>query len=309
MDSNEFKRVFNSALKNRGYKGSIISVERLKTVHQEISQLNENGLLDPEFCRERLAFLNFTPSFPDAKIIILTASPQPRKLVTFSFEGRPYDFIVPPTYSHETDISVETIIRGILEPEGYHIIWASLPEKLLAVHSGLAEYGRNNITYIPGMGSFFRLVAYFSDFPAEEDEWGDLKMMKRCQNCTACINKCPTGAIPGDNFLLHAEKCLTFHNEREKEFPEWVDLFWHNSIIGCMKCQNVCPENKKFAAWTQRSEIFSEEETSLILQNNSSSLLPDETVEKLDKASLLEDLPVISRNLKVLLDQQSFFFS
>ncbi|MCU7500896.1 MAG: hypothetical protein HF309_16610 [Ignavibacteria bacterium] len=76
-----------------------------------------------------------------------------------------------------------------------------------------------------------------------------------------------------------------------------------------MKCQNVCPENKKFAAWTQRSEIFSEEETSLILQNNSSSLLPDETVEKLDKASLLEDLPVISRNLKVLLDQQSFFFS
>ncbi|MGE5430343.1 MAG: 4Fe-4S double cluster binding domain-containing protein [Syntrophomonadaceae bacterium] len=307
MDSNEFKRAFHSALKNRGYKGSIISVERLKTIHQEIRRLRENGLLDSEFYGERLNFFNFTPSFPDAKIIILTASPQPRKLVTFSFQGKLYDFIVPPTYSHETDSIVENLLRKILGPEGCHILWASLPEKLLAVHSGLAEYGRNNIAYIHGMGSFFRLVAYFSDFPAEEDTWRELKMMNRCENCTACINKCPTGAIPGDRFLLHAEKCITFHNERDKEFPEWLDLFWHNSLIGCMQCQMICPENKSFARWTQSSESFSEMETSLILDNCSSSILPDATVEKLDKASLLEDLPVISRNLRVLLDQQSFF--
>lgn len=307
MDSNEFKRAFNSALKNRGYKGSIVSVERLRKIHEEIGHLRENGLLDLEFYQERLTFLNFTPSFPDAKIIIITASPQPQKLVSFSFEGRSYSFIVPPTYSHETDSTVEDILRNILEPEGHHILWASLPEKLLAVHSGLAEYGRNNIAYIPGMGSFFRLVAYFSDFPAEEEAWGDLKMMKRCENCTACINKCPTGAIPEDRFLLNAEKCLTFYNEREKAFPEWLDLFWHNSLIGCMQCQKICPENKNFANWTVISENFSEEETSLILKNNSSSLLPEETVEKLEKASLLEDLPVISRNLRTLLDQQSFF--
>ncbi|HEX2866261.1 MAG TPA: 4Fe-4S double cluster binding domain-containing protein [Ignavibacteriales bacterium] len=307
MDSNEFKRALNIALRNRGYKGSIISVERLKNIQEEVGHLREKGLLDLEFFQERLRFLNFTPSFPDARIIIITASPQPRKLVSFSFEGRSYSFIVPPTYSHETDSIVESILRNILEPEGFHILWASLPEKLLAVHSGLAEYGRNNIAYIPGMGSFFRLVAYFSDFPAGEEFWGDLKMMKRCRNCTACINKCPTAAIPEDRFLLSAEKCLTFFNEREKDFPEWLDLFWHNSLIGCMMCQNVCPENRRFASWTVISESFSEEETSLILSNSSSSLLPDETIEKLDKASLLEDLPVISRNLKALLDQQSFF--
>lgn len=307
MDSEEFKRALNSALKSRGYKGSIVSVERLKKIHEEISRLREGGLLDLEFYQERLSFLNFTPSFPDAKIIILAASPQPQKLVSFSFGGRSYSFIVPPTYSHETDSTVEGILRNILEPEGCHILWASLPEKLLAVHSGLAEYGRNNIAYIPGMGSFFRLVAYFSDFPAQEDQWRELKMMKRCENCTACINKCPVGAIPEDRFVLMAEKCLTFHNERDRDFPEWLDLFWHNSLIGCMMCQKICPENKNFARWTVASENFSEEETSLILGKGSSSLLPDVTIEKLDKASLLEDLPVISRNLRTLLDQQSFF--
>ncbi|MCU7496105.1 MAG: FeS-binding protein [Ignavibacteria bacterium] len=307
MDSEEFKRVFNNALKNRGFKGSIISAERLKTVGQEINRLYQEKVLDPEFSAERLSFFNFTPSFPDAKIIILTASPQPQKLVSFSFNGRLYNFTVPPTYAHETDMTVEELLHSILGPEGYHIIWASLPVKLLAVHSGLAEYGRNNITYIPGMGSFFRLVAYFSDFPAEEDGWRDLKMMKRCETCTACVNKCPSGAIPEDRFLLHAEKCLTFHNEREKDFPEWLDLFWHNSLIGCMQCQRICPENKAFANWTLKSESFSEEETSLILDAASPLQLPDETIEKLDKASLLEDLPVVSRNLKTLLEQQSFF--
>jgi epoxyqueuosine reductase len=36
-----------------------------------------------------------------------------------------------------------------------------LPLKSLAVRSGLAAYGRNNVCYVPGMGSFLELVGLY----------------------------------------------------------------------------------------------------------------------------------------------------
>ena len=41
--------------------------------------------------------------------------------------------------------------------------------KLAAVRSGLAQYGRNNICYVEGMGSFFSFHAYLTDRVFEED--------------------------------------------------------------------------------------------------------------------------------------------
>jgi len=37
-----------------------------------------------------------------------------------------------------------------------------VPIDRLAVRGGLATYGRNNVTYVPGMGSFHRLSAFYS---------------------------------------------------------------------------------------------------------------------------------------------------
>jgi hypothetical protein len=56
--------------------------------------------------------------------------------------------------------------------------------------------------------------------------------------------KCPTAAIKPDQFLLHAEYCLTFHNEKRGEFPEWIGTPAHHCLVGCMRCQIICPENK-----------------------------------------------------------------
>jgi len=97
----------------------------------------------------------------------------------------------------------------------YQIARMALPLKILAVRSELASYGKNNISYIPGMGSFYRLIAFYSDFPCQEDIWLEPQMMKHCHNCSACLDNCPTGAITSGGFLLHAERCITFHNERK----------------------------------------------------------------------------------------------
>jgi epoxyqueuosine reductase len=176
-----------------------------------------------------------------------------------------------------------------------------LPLKLLAVRSGLGLYGRNNICYVPGFGSFLQLVAVYSDLPCDRDGWREAQMLERCQDCSACRLNCPTGAISSDRFLLRAERCIVFHNERKGSipFPAWMDSSWHNCLVGCLHCQRVCPENKDFLHWIEGREEFSEEETSLLLQGAALDELPSETVGKLEKLDLIEYLDTLPRNLGV----------
>ena len=77
-----------------------------------------------------------------------------------------------------------------------------MPWKLLAVRSGLAQYGKNNITFIQGLGSFYRLVAFISDLPCAEDNWGEFKSLDDCRNCDACTKACPSGAIGPDALTM-----------------------------------------------------------------------------------------------------------
>jgi epoxyqueuosine reductase len=120
-------------------------------------------------------------------------------------------------------------------------------------------------------------------------------------SCHACRLKCPTGAIPSDRFLLQAERCIVFHNERKGDipFPEWMDPSWHNCLVGRLHCQKICPENKDFLQWIEEREEFSEEETALLLKGVALDQLPAATVRKLKKLDLIEYLNSLPRNLGV----------
>jgi epoxyqueuosine reductase len=178
-----------------------------------------------------------------------------------------------------------------------------LPEKLLAVRGGLAQYGKNNITYVNGSGSFHRPVVFVSDFPCEADNWREPTAMGKCEKCSACMQACPTAAIGSDRFLMHAERCLTFLNERSKEFPEWLSPAWHNSLVGCMICQKVCPANKDVLKWTESGVTFDNAETDLILNGVSEERLPRKTFEKLKKQGMMVYYDVLGRNLRVLMEK------
>jgi len=58
-----------------------------------------------------------------------------------------------------------------LEKKDHRTAKPQLPLKTLAVCSGLAEHGRNNLCYVPGMGSFFQRVGIFSSLPCTDDSW------------------------------------------------------------------------------------------------------------------------------------------
>jgi len=289
----------------RGYQGRIVSIQHLRDLQEEIEGRYRQRLFNEEFYQERLAWFDFQipNSLPEAISLIVVAVSRPQSQAVFTLNGESRELILPPTYVdyEKTRKRVEDFLEGILEQKGYHIARTKLPLKLLAVQSGLGLYGRNNICYVPSMGSFLQLVAVYSNLPCRKDSWQEVQMMERCQNCHACRLNCPTGAIPSDRFLLRAERCIVFHNEKKGSipFPEWIAPSWHNCPVGCLHCQTICPENKDFLQWIEGREEFSEEETALLLQGVALDQLPVETVRKLKKLDLIEYLDSLPRNLGV----------
>jgi hypothetical protein len=100
-----------------------------------------------------------------ARSIIVISVPQPQIRHIFNWKGESRQLLVPPTYSHQPNREVEALLTKILESQGYSVACSKLPEKLLAVRSGLSFYGKNNICYVPGMGSFHRPMAFYTDLP------------------------------------------------------------------------------------------------------------------------------------------------
>jgi epoxyqueuosine reductase len=167
----------------------------------------------------------------------------------------------------------------------------------------LAQYGKNNITYVPGFGSYHRLVAFVTDSPYELDSWGEQKVMKACEKCFRCGENCPTKCIPVDRFLLHAENCLTWHNESEDTLPSWIEPDWHNALIGCMRCQLACPINKAQLNRIVPGPVFSEEETGLLLRKPPLDTLADEIRRKLTDIEMDDSYEVLARNLDLLVNR------
>ncbi|UCG91000.1 MAG: epoxyqueuosine reductase [candidate division WOR-3 bacterium] len=304
---NEIIEELQQKLTNTGFKSSVVSVRRLPDIRRDFENLIKEGILNKDFYDEIVSRYelrwNFEPavSSPSAESVIITAVQQPKVSLEFENAGKKYYAVIPPTYIHETDQEVLDVMSPFLEKHGYKACAAVLPSKLLAVRSGLAQYGRNNITYIEDWGSYYRLRAFFSDMPCADDKWQEPVAMELCRKCTTCIKKCPTRAISQDRFLVNAGKCLTFFNEASYDFPEWLDPGWHNCIIGCMICQDVCPANKDHTAWIMPGGDFSEKETSMILDGVSKDKLPAEISEKLQKVNMLESYDLLQRNLGALI--------
>jgi epoxyqueuosine reductase len=284
-----------------------VSVERLDDLREGIEAKERDGLLHEQLRRHHLSALRFTPpeELPGARSLVVIATPQPQARFAFEWRGRMTAIVVPPTYLHAREVEdrVRKLLADALAPMGYRVAPSSVPKKLLAVRSGLARYGRNNITYIPGMGSFHRLSAFFSDMACDDGDWEEPRMLERCEDCRACVRACPSGAILEERFLLRAERCIVLHNEMPPEipFPSWLDSSWHNCLVGCMACQRACPEDRPFAGWFEDGPRFTEEETWLLLKGTTLDELPPATATKLRDCDLADMLDIFPRNLAPLL--------
>jgi epoxyqueuosine reductase len=293
-----------SSLEDLGCKAKIVSISHINEMRDELFELRDNNMLDKKLYEDMFTGMNFSPdkTLINAKSIIVIAAPQIITKANFQYKSDTYSLRIPPTYvSNDIRSKVKEVMDEISSKNGFTVFGTKLPQKQLAVKSGLAKYGRNNITYIHGMGSFYVLMSYYTDLDLLVDSWQAAEIDGDCTNCFVCLKSCPTGAISTNRFLIHAEKCLTYLNEFEADFPEWVKPEWHNSLIGCMSCQLKCPKNAAFVNQTNNTVVFTEEETKMLLDKVSLQSLPEDTIKKLEEISMTPNYSFLSRNIKILL--------
>jgi len=294
-----------SRLTQAGYAARVVSAERLATLEREIGALYQQGLIDRTLHEHYLAEdhdFRLLDRIPTIRSLIVVAAPRSLASVTFHRNGQEIPVKLSSSVIEENRLRerARVILAEELGRAGYQTLDVSLPEKLLAVHSGLGRYGRNNLCYVPGMGSLNSLAVFGTDLDCEQNTWQELAQLEVCAKCTACLRACPTQAITGDRFLLRAERCLAFFNERPGPFPEWVDPSWHNAVVGCLRCQTICPQNKPYAVDIERA-AFSAEETDRLLSGEPLERLPEELADKLLELGLTRYYAVLSRNLSALL--------
>ena len=300
---------FIKYLEKNGYYASVVSATHQEELRAEIRSLHDQDLLDDSVYNDyKMArFSTKLPkSLPHAKSIIILTTPQPMLRATFNWKGQARQLVVPPTYFDYGKVTwhARRLLAEAFRPKSYRFVKAILPLKLLAVRSGLALYGRNNITYLPDHGSFHRPTAFFTDYDSPVDYWQEKKALPICSKCTACMKACPTGAIQKDRFLIRAEICLTYLNEKPSKdrFPSWVHASAHNSLIGCTRCQLACPYDRGVTRRFEDRGRFSEEETAYLLKGRFSGPMAEKMTRKLKPLGL--DLSTFPRNLQVLLDSQ-----
>ncbi|MDW8330343.1 MAG: tRNA epoxyqueuosine(34) reductase QueG [Cyclobacteriaceae bacterium] len=117
---------------------------------------------------------------------------------------------------------------------------APVMERAWAKRAGLGWIGKNSLLLNRSMGSFFFLAELIIDLELEYD--GPIK--DYCGTCTACMDACPTGAIPEPQ-VVDGSRCISYFTiELKEEIPPEVKGKFENWIFGCDICQDVCPWNR-----------------------------------------------------------------
>lgn len=286
-----------------GDKLQVIPIKRLQSIKKEIEAFKEKEDLNgfqKWIVNDLYKFDVPTAGFA-IRSMVLVAVPHPSYAqVEFVRQGKKYNFVS--LVMSDLD-RTERYLSDFLAPRNCHTRSASgLPLKRLAVKSGLAVYGRNNICYVEEMGSFFSLVAYFSDIPCDRDNWMEMRQADRCTNCRVCFNSCPTGAIRDDRFLIDNERCLSYFNEGPGEFPAWIPLSAHHCLYDCLKCQISCPMNKEYVNNVIGPIEFNEDETDLLLSGSPFDQFSPDLKQKSTKLGLYQWPDAIPRNLRTLLE-------
>lgn len=281
-------------------KTTAIPISCLNDIRDDISTFAQRSDLNgfQNWIVKERYMLNPEPDFEPQSIIIAAVGFNLCNVV-FHYEGKTVTSVV------DLAASEDKVIELLFKGSNYRFFYDYwLPQKRLAVRSGLAEYGRNNICFVDGMGSLISLFVFISDMQYDKDyTWREVKNMDVCDTCNLCLSSCPTGAILNNRFLIDNEKCLTSMNEFGTEpFPDTVPKSIHHRIVCCSRCQELCPANRDWFDNITQSVSFSEEETALLLSGEKFEDLPKELADKLETNCMKWFYESIPRNLKALFD-------
>ncbi len=294
-------------LASAGWTARVVPAARVDEVRGRVAGALASGELPgptADHLEDEVAF-TWPTGVTEPRSVVVGATTRPLTRAKLTINGETREAVVPPHYAGYRTVpdGLAAAVGAALAPSGASAARFEPPLKTLAACAGLAGYGRNNIAYVQGLGSYLMLAAAVTDAPPPEDAvWGEPRQLDRCERCSACLRACPTGAIRADRFLLQTDRCLTGLNEAEAPFPGWVDPAWHHCAVGCLRCQQACPENAFVDLVVSPAEVFDDAETAAILAATPAGELGAATRDKLSRCGLDYSLTLIARNLRALLD-------
>ncbi len=183
--------------------------------------------------------------FPDAASIILTlcsyypaieSNASSYKISAYAY-GKDYHTVIKNKLNE-----LLLFIQSKQENVSGYIFCDSAPvfEKSLAVDAGLGWIGKHTLLVHPQLGSFVFIGGIALNILLEKDTPLD----GQCpENCTKCIDACPTKAIVKP-YTLNASRCIAYVTTENRE----IEMPFHNPspyIFGCDICQHACPFNKE----------------------------------------------------------------
>jgi epoxyqueuosine reductase len=292
----------------RGYQVGWGLPSAIGAAREDVLSRRCSGEIDAAFFEANLAsFESFEMPWVGPATVVVVVMPRPAHVVSFTVDGRVIDAVFPPTYVRYQPL-FEEVRRDLQEHglSGARVERLKVPLKSLAARLGLVRFGRTNVTYAPGFGSYLQLFGYVTDAPLPLPEgWQprEPELLPECEGCSVCLAGCPTEAIREDRVLLHGERCLTVVNERTGEWPGWIPPSAHNCIIGCLLCQRPCPANPELPV-ERMDVVFTAEETEALLGDGGAHGGPawDGVRAKLGRLGLPDqEQQVLGRNLRALL--------
>jgi epoxyqueuosine reductase len=294
------------------YAYRTLPVSHFTALQKEYEQAVSNTQLSRHKAfRDDIANLSFAlpGDFQGARSVVVVAAFAKTMYATFRQNGQAYRIMVPPQYYNDAldAASLKSIVqKDIIKEPGRRVVDVTerVPLKLLAARSGLGQYGRNNLIFVNGMGSFNLLYAYLTDQVFPGDTWTDLTILDACRRCDHCDRICPTYCIPRNTFVIDIDKCITLYNEHTGTFPNWILPSMHQALMGCMRCQVPCRVNDSVAEVSGELGEVSEEDTRKILQGTADDALLTTLQQKLRLPSTVASrdmVPVLARNLRTLI--------
>jgi epoxyqueuosine reductase len=285
-----------------------VALGHVAELKEWMDMLDKEGRLSAnKTWRSYVKSFHYGPPLPAARSLIVMAMPLKIATIVFNIAGQKRTVLIPAGYVDDgrqlADYRDMLFKNGVVE-KGRKLERARLPLKQLAVRSGLAEYGRNNITFIDGYGSFHQLLAFYTD-QRLEDHWGRLKLMRLCKGCSICRKECPTGAIRESDFVIDPARCLTLYNELPDPLPAWIPAGAHNALVGCLKCQYACPGNEDVAQERWDLGEIPGPETSALLGGRIDARTGEALKTRFKRIGGGDDLAYIARNLRLVLGAEA----
>lgn len=145
----------------------------------------------------------------------------------------------------------------------YYVDTGPVLERSWAARAGVGFTGKNAMLISREFGNWLFLAAILVKCELPADEPVSRRYEKEpvgtlCGSCTACLDACPTGALPEPG-VLDARRCISYLTIEHKGVipPEWRRPIGDH-IYGCDICAEVCPWNR-----------FAQEAKSILLEERS----------------------------------------